>query len=224
MWESALKHLKEGDCFAAIAFLNSGPEPRVTLEAYGKLVGHLYWQDKDVARALCLGAAAISFANARAVDGAMALDLRSSAKAMAFNLASFTWPGWDEPGIRLDGTTAALGMEAARYNLRLAQELYKGDLPRARAYWMLGAHQLAAGAFREAGANFATSAEFAARAEARDEELVAIGYVALAALIQGEVGARARLDEVKTELGPCANGPFFVEQLATAERVFSGRD
>jgi len=221
-WESALQILKESDSFAAIEYLNSGPEPRAVMQAYGKLVGHLYWQEKDAPRALSLGLAAISYANFPGEDEALALHLKSSAKAMAFNLASFAWPGWDEPGIVLDGTTAAIGMEAASYNLRLASELAKGDLPLARAFWMVGAHLLAAGDFPEAAANFTDSSGYAAKAGARNEALLAQGYGALSDLIQGDINARAALDAVKSELTPLPDGPFFVEQLATAERVFRG--
>jgi len=69
--------------------------------------------------------------------------LRSTAKGLAYDVGSLTWPGWEEPGIDPTPEDLAFGRECARLNLRLAIELKKPALKISMAYWLVGADALA---------------------------------------------------------------------------------
>jgi hypothetical protein len=202
--------LRESDSWQAIEFLNGQDSLADALAAYDELVRHLYWQEKDVAASLAMGRAGVQ-AGLQSSDQA----LRSTAKTIAYNLAAFTWPGWDEPGITLHPPDLHLGREAAQLNLRLAGELEKGDLPTARAHWMLGAHLLAAGEKEAAAGQFDESMRLAKAAGQRGEELLAEGFAALAR------GNAVTLVRVRDALGTVEHGEVFAGQIETAERVFA---
>ena len=77
------------------------------------------------------------------------------------------------------------GLDAARANLRLADELNKDDLPRSRAYWMLGAQLLAHRRFGGSLAAFGEAARYAGTAGAPGEELLSAGFQIMAAQLGG---------------------------------------
>src|SRR5688500_17012208 len=134
MKTEALRLAAEQDSFAAIAWLSAQPDPIAVAKAFSEAMLHLYWQEKNLPLAIAFGRAGAQFALAAAAgwetsDPGKALELRGSAKTMAYNLASFTWPGWNEPGIVTTSSDVALGLDAAKANLRLAVELQKGELP-----------------------------------------------------------------------------------------------
>src|SRR5207237_9220764 len=113
-------------------------------------VRELYWKQKDLSRSLAFAFAAVNVAWLRAMDVEksdpdLAKELRHSAKGMCYDIASFTWDGWGESRITITPTDLALGLDAAKANLRLAEQLQRGDLPMSRAHWMLAGHHLSAG-------------------------------------------------------------------------------
>ena len=153
---------------AALAEVDLTAQPK----AYQDAMRHAYWEDKDLSAAMAIAWAGISrlLALAHASAPEQAHELRSQAKALSHDLASFTWPGWDEPGIVITPPEARAGCAAARANRALAKELEQGELPRARAHWILGAHELAAGRPDDARANFETAATLARAAAAATNE------------------------------------------------------
>ena len=146
---------------------------------------------------------------------------------MCYDLASFTWPGWDEPGIKVTQSDMWAGLDAAKANLRLGKELNKGDLPLSRAHWMLGAHLMAARRWPEAIEHFERATKYAETAVSRPDALLSVGFATLTALLErpGDMAAAARLEEIKAALTPLEHGPDFVSQIETAAAVFapSGR-
>jgi hypothetical protein len=227
LMESAVRLLREGDSFAAVAHLSQG-EPLAAAKAFSDALGRFYWKEKDLNLAVTIGRAGVQFALQAAEDAEpsnspLAEELRSTAKAMCYNLASFTWPGWDEAGIAPTRSDLLAGLDAAKANLRLARELKKGDLPLARAHWVLGAQQLAHGDRDAASASFASSAAHAAAAGAESERLLAQGFAYLVELLSApnSPDARKKLEEAKQALAPLEHGADFVGQLDTAWRVFS---
>jgi hypothetical protein len=187
---------------------------------------HFYWKEKNLVASVAFGRAGVQhgLSAAAAVEGtaaALANELRSTAKGMAYDLASFTWDGWNEKGIEIADSDLKLGLDAAKTNLRLAVELKKGDLPLCRAHWMLGAQQMSAHDDKGAIESFEKSAQFAKAAQAEGEELLARGDIAIVHLRQskGKEGA-AELEKVKVQLKSVKEGEFFIEQLDTAVKVF----
>ncbi len=191
---------------------------------YDELARHAYWQAKDLSAAIQIGQAGIHLAQKFVEEyPADAETIMSQEKAIHYNLASFTWPGWDEEGIEINETQRQLGMTSARINLDLAISLHKPSLALSRAYWMMGAHHLSAGEFTTAQARFALAAQTAREAKSRPEELLSQGFGQLAILLMKpkNLAAREGLDEVKAELQNEKEGEFFVKQLEDADRVFS---
>jgi hypothetical protein len=229
MVEQALQTLEEADTYAAIEFLNQQPDVTAVATAYYELTKALYWERKAIDQVVAMSRAGIQYCSdqaerAAAVDMELSRELRGRAKALAFNLASHTWPGWDVPGIELTPLHVQVGCDAARTNLRLALELDKGDLPLARAYWMLGAHLFTQGLQAGAAALFERAGYYAARAEAPAEALLFRGYAALAALREapGDGEHLREYESILQELERGEYGAEFVDQLQTAERVTSG--
>jgi hypothetical protein len=145
-------------------------------------------------------------------------DLRSAAKGLTYDLASFTWVGWDEPDIVVDPSIAAAGRAAAFANLSMAQMLDKGDLAMSRAHWILGAHLLTSGDSEGAGASFDAAAACAHRADEEAEALVSEAFSVLADV----VGARSSDPDYDTAINRLRlvdGGEGFVAQVETARSV-----
>jgi hypothetical protein len=191
---------------------------------YTALSRHAYWQTKDLDATVQISRAGITLAqNLAEKFPADAETVMSQEKAIHYDLASFTWPGWDEKGIEITEQQRKLGLTSARINLDLAISLHKPSLPLSRAYWMLGAHHIAAGEFTSAKARFALGAQTAREAGSRPDELLSLGFAHLAALLEDPANSAAeeQLAETKTALLKEKDGEFFVKQLEDAFKVFS---
>ncbi len=226
MKEAAIEKYRAQDSFAAIDALCAAQDKLAATKSFHEVMHHFYWKEKSLAPAVAFGRAGLQHGMAAAAaveasDAKLAYELRSTAKGMAYDLASFTWDGWDEKGIVITESDLKLGLDAARTNLRLAVELKKGDLPLARAWWMLGAQQMSARDDKGAIESFEKSAKFAKAAQAEGEELLARGDAAIVRLrqSQGKEG-KDEMEDVKTQLKKVKDGEFFIEQLDTAVRVF----
>jgi tetratricopeptide (TPR) repeat protein len=168
-----------------------------------------YWEQKDLNAALQVAQQALE-------EGHNARDEEelSLVKAICYDVGSFTWPGWDEPGITPDSEQVAAGLAAARRNLELALQLRKGLLPTARGYWLLGAHLLAAGERAAAAAAFGSAGDLADQANADAEALLDRGYEKLA--------AGGNLAPTLDTLRKLPEGAELAAQLQTASRLLAG--
>src|SRR4051794_17432075 len=102
------------------------PAPTVaaSLDEVNKRAMDAYWKAKDLNGAVALLIDGIACGQAAAkANPAEATQILGTVKAMAFNLASFTWPGWDEQGITITPEQLAAGRQAAELNYQLALEL-----------------------------------------------------------------------------------------------------
>lgn len=192
-------------------------------DAYRIEMRAAYWDAKDLPAALAIGFAAVDrcLSEAARSDANVALARRAEAKGFLYDIASFAWPGWDEPGIGIDPSQARLGFDAAIANLELAVELHKDELPMARAHWMLGAHRLAAGSAAEAESSFGMAEEFAERAGSIVDAALARAFGALARLVGGREHAEDALESALADLAELPEGDIYVEQVATARRVLA---
>lgn len=217
------------DIAAAIGYLSSQPDAdaEAVADCYLDLQKHLYYEAKDLANLTLMSAAGIQFALAQAHRlPESAYLLRSKAKALSYNLASYTWPGWDEPKLPINAAHLAMGLSAAKANLRLAHELDKGDLPLSRAHWVVGAHRLALADWPAALKSFTAAVEYAQKADATADALLSQGYIALTEILRDVANADAqqRLSNLKTQLADLEYGDFFVQQLDSALAVFKTDD
>jgi hypothetical protein len=166
-----------------------------------------YWKTKDLSAAVGLLRDGIERGRASS-DSA----ILGKVKAMAYNLASFTWPGWDEPGITISPEHLKLGRVAADLNLRLAIELNRPPAKVANAHWIVGAHALAAAELDRAASAFAQYKTTATDDISRE---VSDGYAAIARGDDESFDrAIASLKAMNTE-----DSKSYVEQLTTARRV-----
>jgi hypothetical protein len=209
------------DDYAVVEHIQALGTPAEVAEAYDQLLRDAYWKHKDLPLAVTLATSGIHycFAHAKlAGDDATRASFKSQAKTMAFNLASFTWPGWDEPGISITSADRARGLEAAKLNLRLAVELQKPFDKVCAGAWLLGAHLLAAGELDEALFHFRYAVP-----EAEDANYALYeGYVLLAQILLKEATAHAAWNALLASLHARTDdtAKFARDQLMVAHRVF----
>lgn len=222
--------LRESDTFKAIEFVNSRGEPEVVADRYFDLVIDFYWKERGLSEVIVFAKAGIQYSLTKAQefeeeDSEKAVKLRSIGKAMAYNLASFTWPGWNEEGIILSEGDLATGLDAAKLNLRLAYELSKPASAVSAAHWVLGAQHLAGASYDEAIEAFALAREKAREANDEASEWMNLGYIGIVRITDGSEKTEGEkefheavegLQKVDTE-----DAKFYTEQLRTALKVFS---
>lgn len=219
--DSALDRGRTEGAFATIAELAAIEDPLAAADAYSEAMRTAYWNDKDVPLTTAIAYAGVSrlLTEAQRSDDATATELRSRAKAMTYNLASFTWTGWDEPGIDVAPSDRAAGLAAARSNLDMAVELDTGDLAISRGWWMLGAHLLTGGDHSAACEAFAAAAEYADRAGSEVEAELSRAFDALASLAGGDEDAETELTGALGRLRAMDGGDGFVSQVETCRSV-----
>lgn len=179
-----------------------------TLEAHRSESRRRYWKEKDLSGARAEIDAAIALADRAGRD-----DL---AKPFLYDLASFCYPGWDEPGIVITPEDVVAGEAAAKRNLRLALALRRGPVGEGNAWFIVGGYHLAAGRCEDARECFARYEALAPARPAHAE--LARG---LQALSDRNAGLDADVERHAVALETLGeDGVEFAAQLRTAARVF----
>ncbi|MEX0783949.1 MAG: hypothetical protein WD557_15010 [Dehalococcoidia bacterium] len=220
MDEATLELIRTRQLSAAVRRIEADGLHEEVAWRYDEAVRELYWKAKDLPGAISIGRAGIAHC-LRRMDEASEPGARdffgTRAKAMAFNVASFSWPGWAEQGIVPSDADLAAGMDAAKLNLRLAEELSKPADRVEDARWLLGAHLLAAGDVVGALREFEQSGP--------ERRPLYRGYALVAEIALGRDGADVRFDDLVARLREDRDddSSAHADQLATARRVFAGR-
>lgn len=229
IYEQVQRLVAEQDLFAASAFVLGLGETQVVAAAFEQLIPDCYQGAKSVEQVLHFGSAGIHFclASAPALDGkndAAAKALRYAAKRMATNVASFTWPGWNEPSIAIAPEQMRQGLMFAHYSLRQLRELDPTPAQLAFTSWFLGAQLLAHEQYAEAQEVFtAALAHNQEHGEDEDGRLMLEGYSGLTKLLAG------RRDPGEKELSAAVtalrsreteDAHFYADQLLTARDAF----
>jgi hypothetical protein len=226
---AAQARLKADDTYQTCQFIEQQGASAEVCALYHATARWAYNERKSVREMVALFRAGIHFAlreSARREDSApeLAADLRGRAKAMAYDLAANTWPGWEDEGIELSPADLATGLEAAHLNLKLAEGLGRPDVARMHAHWLLGAQLLAQ---RDAESAIEQFEEAAARGRAagnQDGALMAEGYAAIARLIanSGDAAAaegfQSSIEQLRT-LGS-DDALFYANQLESVQKHF----
>lgn len=227
MINTAVDYIRNVDTFAAINYLCKQDDPFSITSSFSDVVGRLYWEDKDLAGVVAMGRAGIQYglaasAEAEPIDPEAAKEIRMKVRALAFNVASYTWPGWEETGIEPNPTDVVLGYDAAKAAVRLVEELEAEPIMFARAFWMLGAHQLSAGKSARAEQSFSRSAQYADESSAKSENLLARAFGILASSQSGPTDANLaeEMEGIKVGLAGEEHGADFINQVDTAARIF----
>jgi len=208
--------------FATIAALAEIDDLRHVPDAYRQTMRAAYWDDKDVHIVVAVAYAGVSRLLTEAarvdVDDETEHAMRSAAKGLTYDLASFTWVGWDEPGIEISPSERSAGLAAARTNLSMAYALAKGDLAISRAHWMLGAHLLTAGDLVNATGAFEEGARHARIASEPAEAALCDAFGALSGLAADPSSTEA-FSTAMTSLLAVEGGPDLAPQVVTAQAV-----
>ncbi len=227
MINTAVDYIRNVDTFAAINYLCKQDDPFSIMSTFNDVVGHLYWEDKDLAGVVAMGRAGIQYglaasAEAESINPEAAKELCSKVRALAFNVASYTWPGWEEAGVEPNSTDVALGYDAAKAAVRLVEEMEAEPIMFTRAFWMLGAHQLAAGKSARAEQSFSLSARYADESSSKSENLLARAFSVLAKAQSVPTAANLakEMEGIKAGLAGEENGAEFVNLVDKAARVF----
>ncbi len=222
--------LKEHDTFKAIEYINDQGEPQTVAKIYSNLVNDFYWKEKAFSEVITFSRAGIQYCLTKAQEIAKddvekVVQLKTTAKIISYNLASYTWPGWDEKGISISQSDLLVGLDAAKLNLRLAFELKKGAVPLSMAYWVLGAQYLALANYDEAIKAFISSKEKAEEGNNKMNDLLASGYIGVTKIIQGsqKVEGEKELDKAIKEFKKLntKDSEFYIEQLKTVLKIFA---
>ena len=226
MKDKAIKILTEQGAQAVIEFLKEQDDVLLAADTFNATMRHAYWEMHDLDSTVTLAKEGIAYASNKAKeveDKGQAAELNNMVKAMTYNLASFTWPGWDEDWIEdVSPAYLKLGLDAAHTNLHLAIELDRGDLALSRAHWMLAAQQIASKKYQEAKENFSKSIEYAEKAEAHSDVLLSHGFLHVVSLLEdpNDEDARSSLEAIRSELVNLEHGEMLAQQMDDTLRVF----
>lgn len=224
--DQALLILTREDSYRAVEYVASLGSPRDVMNVFMLLSRDLYWTHKNLPAAMAIGRAGVQYGITEAArpgtDSELAYELRSDAKALAYDLSSFCWPGWNEPDIEIDDSNLVLAQDLAKTNLRLAEALHKGNLPMSRALWLIGAHHMAVEQHESARRAFVEGTKFAIAAEAKEQELLLRGYVYLSDMLKDPANEQLarEFEFILDGLDRTHEGSFYRDQLETARSVF----
>lgn len=221
------------DSFQVIEYITSLGDEIEVAKNFNNLILDLYWKDKSLPYTVVMGRAGLQYILQKSTelekkDPKKAKQLKVYAKKLAYNISSFTWPGWDEPGVVVKKDYIVVGLDAAKLNLRLTTLLNSGVLKTSIAYWMLGAQQLANEDYTKALKSFSVSKELADKAKSREQQLLTLGFMGICRLLEGSDknnGEQMYKDTIKElESINTKNANAFVQQLITARKVFENRN
>ncbi|MCW8129720.1 MAG: hypothetical protein KIS92_05140 [Planctomycetota bacterium] len=222
--EDVTKQLREGDSFAAIETIERSMDPRKISEYYVRLSTLLYGK-KDLAGMIAIGRAGIQFCLgvARVAPPEAQTGLRTAAQMMCYNLAANLWPGWGDEGVAISPEQQAQGRDLAKADLRLALEMKRPPKRLSNAYWIAGAHAMAAKDFAAAAEHFKL-AEALGREAGEPEHLLMIqGYAAMNEALAGKDSEAAAMQTIvkKLNVSTGKDGRFFAEQIGKAYGILS---
>ena len=146
--------------------------------------------------------------------------LRQFARGRAYNVAAFTWPGWDDMGT-VSRESQELGLSAARVTLDLASQANDVTF---NALWINGAHELNAKNYGAAIKYFERTRDVAG---AGDGQYMAVGWIELTKYL--DAPTEQKLINLETAIkvlreADQENGEFFAKQIETALNVFTRDD
>lgn len=221
----------EKDLYAASEFVLGLWDETEVVKVFEDLLLDCYWKARSVEQVIHFANAGIHYCLTHACERDEGDDsereLRFAAKRLATNAASFTWIGWDEPGIEISPGQMRQGIAFARYAVRQLHDLDPTDPQLAFTYWYLGAHLMAEGSYAEALAVFEAARDYSA-SDGRnpDNRTMLEGYIGLAKILSGdtEVGESefdASIAALKSR--DSEDAAFFAKQLVDVRAFFERR-
>lgn len=226
--KKAMFEFKIKDSFAVIEYLCSLNNILLAVQVFSDLMNYFYWKKKDITTAIAFGRAGVHHALVNIEtyskkDKSSRTELLQLAKLLSYNIASFSWTGWDEKGIEIFDSELKTSLDAAKTCLRLTRKLRNGHLQLSRAYCLLANSQFAIGNYKNAKKSYTKAAQYAKKADVKGEELLSLSLRLLIDIltVKNKDSYKAKLDTYLKELKRTKDGKFFVNQIETAQKVFS---
>ena len=230
IYEVVQSRIAEEDLLAASAYVLGLGDTRLVAVSFENLILDCYHKAKSIEQVLHFASAGVHFCLAAALapegeDDAAARELRLAAKRMATNVASFTWPGWDEPGVTITPEQMQQGLLYARFSVRQLHELDPTAEQLAFTYWFLGAQLIAHRQYADAQKAFAAAHSYnQEQGDDPEGRLMLEGYMGLAALLNGQSesgeaafnAAVAALQALESD-----DAQYYAEQLLNARAMFT---
>ena len=221
----------EKDLYAASEFVLGLWDENELVKVFEDLLLDCYWKARSVEQVIHFANAGIHYCLAQACErnesDDSARELRFAAKRLATNAASFTWIGWEEPGVEISPGQMRHGIAFARYAVRQLHDLDPTDAQLAFTYWHLGAHLMAEGAYAEALAVFEAARDYSA-SDGRnlDNRTMHEGFIGLTKVLSGDDEAGesefdASVAVLKSREGEDA--AFYAKQLVDVRAFFERR-
>lgn len=146
--------------------------------------------------------------------------MRKFARGVAYNIASFTWPGWGDTG-PISSEAQELGFSAARVGLEYSKA---ADDITSNILWINGAHALSAKQFELAVERFEAAHEIAST---EIDKLMQTGWIALTRLLEGsDEETEKAFDTAFNNLQSSDHeyAEFFASQLTTAREILTDEE
>jgi hypothetical protein len=215
----ALRLADSNELTAMRSVLEAGADAAEIAQRYADVAQALYRERKNVTQMLTVAKAGITYClSAAAKDPAAAATLKTKAKALAYNAAANSWPGWGDEGIIIKPSHIEEASGLAARSLELVEDLKLGHRQVGTSQWLVGALHLAAGRSDDVIAALSRARD----AYERVSELLVLGYLALARSRQGTPERhRNELEEICQQLQKDGSPQAiaFVNQLRTADRL-----
>jgi tetratricopeptide (TPR) repeat protein len=216
--------LDSAEPFKAFDLIEEGKPPLDIAKAYSGLIQKLYWEKKNIQHTILVANEAINYCldQSQSPPDEIGAQLLQTAKIITYNLASFAWPCWNEPGIEIGAHEQAAGLNAAHMTLRLARQLKKEGQPIADSYWVLGAHYLAAGRYSKALEYFTYSRDISEACGNAEGTHLAEGYIGIAKAVEEDPTGTEELEQAMNHLKNVGteNAIFFANQLRDVAAFF----
>ncbi|HEX3422257.1 MAG TPA: hypothetical protein VHS33_02485 [Sphingomicrobium sp.] len=223
--------IHEGLGVDALVLVSLQPDPAAAASAISAAVNTLYKSYRDVGGMVlaaylgvtwCLGQASLQ------TDAQTETALRRRAHAMSFNAAANCWPGWGDEGVTIGRAHVIAGLSLAGTCLSLSRDLELGPKAQGKAYWLVGALELALGHLGAARAAFQDAERSNVLADGEGAgALMAKAYDALAAKHEqansDEAGSALQRGLARLRSHGSEDAQFFADQIERAERIFDAR-
>lgn len=196
--------LDKEDIYRVMEVLSKGDDPVKVADEFFILATRLFDRDEKMSRVLAVSRMGIQYALTRARENEKK-DVKTTdalldiAKSLSYNSAMYTWIRVLK-GEKLNPEDIKQGLEAAKLNLRLSEELKKNTEILSNDHFLLGVQYILNGDYEKAADELEKADEGAKKLRGKLNSLMAQGYLAVAEIMARKEEGKKRYDKVMEEL------------------------